>query len=111
MGTVVAFNGQCGKVYYSSREEVEVNGKARARWIVVTREPSGEEHFNPVRTKSSADWFVDILRRNEVERRANLAALESHPFGQTIMMLLPKERDIVRKLFEAEARWRNPSEQ
>ena len=108
MGTVVPFTGQRGAIYYPSRENVEVNGKARERWVVVTREPSGEEHYRPVPTKHSADWFVNILRGNEAKRRSELAVLESHPFGETIMKLTPKQRDAVRGLFEAEANLRNP---
>jgi hypothetical protein len=92
-------------------EEVEVRGKLRERWVVVTREPSGEEHFYAVRTKHDANWYVNILRQNEAQRRSELVMLESHPFGETIMKLTPKQRDIVRGLFEAEANLRNPAEQ
>ena len=107
MGNVVPFTGKCGKIYYPSREEVEVNGKARERWVVITRETNGEESYHPVKTKKDANWLANMLRENEVKRRSELATLESHPFGQTIMMLTPRERDLVRKIFEAEAHLRN----
>jgi hypothetical protein len=69
------------------------------------------EHFYPVRTKHDANWYVNILRKSEIQRRSELVKLESHPFGETIMKLTPEQRDIVRGLFEAEAHIRNPAEQ
>ena len=54
----------------------------------------------------TAAWMTGILREVESQRRADLRALETHPFGQTFLALTPKDHDLVRKIFEAEARLR-----
>lgn len=107
MSGVVPFTGQRGTIYYPSREEIELNGKVRERWVVVIRKSNGDESYHPVKTKKDALWLTGILRETETKRRAELAVLESHPFGQVILQLSINERDIIRKIFEAESQLRN----
>jgi|GEM_PF-4838878 len=107
MSNVVPFPARCGKIFYPSREDVEVKGKPRERWVVVAREPNGNETFHPIKTKHDAMWLAAILRETEVKRRADLKTMEAHPLGQTIMTLSPTERDFMRKLLDAESRLRD----
>jgi hypothetical protein len=58
MRGVVPFTGQRGKIYYPSREEVEVRGKVRECWVVVARSPNGEESYYPIKTKKDALWLT-----------------------------------------------------
>ena len=69
MSNFIPFTGQRGKLYYTGREEIEVRGKPRERWVVVVREPDGEESYYPVKTKHDAEWMTGILRKVESQRR------------------------------------------
>lgn len=107
MGEVVQFSGQRRTIYYPSRQEAEVRGKLRERWGIVMRTADGEESFHPVGSKKDALWLTAIKRENEVERCADLARLESHPYGQIIMHLSVEEREIFRRFCDAEASLRS----
>ena len=102
MGEVVKFPGQRNTIFYPSREEVEVRGKNRERWVVVSRGADGDESFHPMRTKKDVLWLTAILRKREADRRSDFARLESHPYGQIIKQLSAEDREIFRRFCDVD---------
>lgn len=82
MSGVVTFTGQRGKIFYPERCEIEMNGKKRKRWVVVTREPNGDETYHPVRSEKDAIWLTGILREAETKNRKEDEFLATNPLWQ-----------------------------
>jgi hypothetical protein len=82
MSNVIPFTDHRGKTFYPDRREVEVDGKARKRWMVVTREA-------------------------ETKRRQKDEFLATNELWQIMMLIPVEQREITLMLLEADKRRRN----
>jgi hypothetical protein len=106
MSNVIPFTDHRGKIFYPERCEIEVNGKTRKRWVVVTRESNGDESYHWVRTQKDAIWMAGILREAEAKRRKEDEFLATNELWQTMMLIPIERREIMLMLLEADKRRR-----
>lgn len=84
-------------------EFVLVEGHKRRRWVVMERDPDGNETWIRVyrNQRSAAFYMADIYTQAERRRRRDIDMLASHPLGKAVLRMSPDQRDWMGKLIRA----------